>query len=611
MSCSNPHISDIEALYKKHDEQFKTITKENIDKYEAVVADLYLYYVKNNSNIEFKSNFKKVFSKHQRRSDIIIKKSFIVYVYQKMIKEGKLDDEAAFWLLIQKCPARNISGVNSFALLLSPHPNGQVFSCKHNCYYCPDESIKNGAEDDIPRSYLKKEPAVARGFDNKWDAYEQMISRMSSLVMQGHEVDKLELIIEGGTYTEFPVDYLLEYHRDIFYSANTFFDLSPKRERYSLEEEIRINKSTRVRIIGICIETRPDAIDDEWVIFFRSTGTTRIQLGVQHTNNKLLKRINRGHTFEQAVNCIEYLKNNCFKVDIHLMPDLPGSTPELDKEMFDIVYKSAIIQPDQTKIYPCEVVPWTEIKKWHDEGKYIPYSDRNPEQLVDVITHAMIICPPWVRVPRIVRDIPLPYISGGNRCMNLRQVIDDGLKRSEKISGDIRSREIGRHLEYKINNAKYIVRKYIGSNSVEYFISLESNDKKVIYGFLRLRIAPNNHKPVYSVIKNTGLVRELHVYNNIVPVGKSKNISTQHLGIGKTLLKIAEYISWFYGLNGVSVITGEGVREYYHKRGYESIESYAIKKFQYPLLKISFIIYLIKYLSLPFRFIHKISYIIR
>ena len=607
MSCSNKNVQDIESIYSKHDDQFKTINSTNIDKYNKLVTTLFQFYISNKENIkpnsDFKQKFNKLYGKLQKRGDIIVKKSFIVYIYQKLVKENILPNDPQFWLYIQKSPARNVSGVNSFALLLSPHPNGQAFSCKHNCYYCPDESRKNGAEDDMPRSYLKNEPAVARGFQNGWDPYNQMMNRMNSLLMQGHEVDKLELIIEGGTYTEFPKSYLETFHRDVFYSANTFYDIEPKREPLELAEEIFINKTTKVRIIGICIETRPDAIDDDWIKFFRNTGTTRIQLGVQHTNNKLLKKINRGHTFEQAVECIKYLKNNCFKVDIHLMPDLPGSTPELDKEMFDIIYNSSVIQPDQTKIYPCEVVPWTVIKQWHETGKYIPYSDTDPKSLVDVITYAMTICPPWVRIPRIVRDIPLTYISGGNKCMNMRQVIDDGLKKSEKLSGDIRSREIGRHLEYNIFDSKYIVRKYEGSEATEYFISLESSDKKVIFGFLRLRIPPKNHAPVYSSIKNTGLVRELHVYNNIVPVGENKKISTQHLGTGKTLVKLAEYISWFYGLEGVSVITGEGVREYYHKRGYESIQSYAVKKFKYKLWKIWFIIYFIQFLSLPFKFI--------
>ena len=234
MSCSNKNVQDIESIYSKHDDQFKTINSTNIDKYNKLVTTLFQFYISNKENIkpnsDFKQKFNKLYGKLQKRGDIIVKKSFIVYIYQKLVKENILPNDPQFWLYIQKSPARNVSGVNSFALLLSPHPNGQAFSCKHNCYYCPDESRKNGADDDMPRSYLKNEPAVARGFQNGWDPYNQMMNRMNSLLMQGHEVDKLELIIEGGTYTEFPKSYLETFHRDVFYSANTFYDIEPKRE---------------------------------------------------------------------------------------------------------------------------------------------------------------------------------------------------------------------------------------------------------------------------------------------------------------------------------------------------------------------------------------------
>lgn len=587
MSCSNKHIHDIEELYAKYDDQFKSITPQNIHKYTEVVTNLFQFYKKNRTEAKFLVMFDKQFSKAQKRNDIVIKKSFLVYIYQKLLKEGELDNEPEFWLLIQKSPSRNMSGVNSFAILLSPHPDGQDFSCKHNCYYCPDESKQNGADDDMPRSYLKNEPAVARGYQNNWDAVNQMMSRMNSLIMQGHEVDKLELIIEGGTYTEYPQAYLTKFHRDIFYSANTLFDTCPKRERLSLREEMYINITTKVRIIGICIETRPDAINGEWIRFFRQTGTTRIQLGVQHTDNNILKKINRGHTFEQAIQCVKCLKDNCFKVDIHLMPDLPGATPEKDKEMFDIVMKSNIIQPDQIKIYPCEVVPWTVIKRWFDAGKYKPYSQDDPDALVDVIQHAMINCKPWMRIPRIVRDIPTTYISGGNTCMNMRQVIDKKMSAQEKYSNDIRNREVGRHSGIRSQTKKYdivtsymSIRKYEGSGAQEYFISLESRDRKVIYGFLRLRIPPTPHNPVFAILKNMGLIRELHVYNNIVPVGKNKNISTQHVGIGKMLLKTGENIAWMHGLRGVAVISGEGVRGYYAKQRFHNVDTFMVKCFK-------------------------------
>jgi len=214
-------------------------------------------------------------------------------------------------MLLQKKPSRNISGITSITLVMSPHPNGQSFSCKHNCYYCPNEPAHEGNNwQDQPRSYLYHEPAVHRANENGFKAYEQMISRMNVLYANGHTVDKLEIILEGGTYTEYPPEYLEIYHRDIFYSANTFFDSSPKREPYNISKEIEINKTAKVHIIGFCIETRPDAIDDIWIRRFREWGVTRIQLGVQHVNNKILKKVNRGHTIEQAIDAIKMLKNN-------------------------------------------------------------------------------------------------------------------------------------------------------------------------------------------------------------------------------------------------------------------------------------------------------------
>ena len=157
---------------------------------------------------------------------------------------------------------------------------------------------------------------------------------------------------------------------------------SNKRERLTLQEEISLNMLGQVRIIGLCIETRPDAITNDWIRFFRESGTTRIQLGVQHTNNFILKKINRGHTFEESCRAVSKLRNNCFKIDIHLMPDLPMASPEEDKKMFDTIFLTNRLNPDQIKIYPCEVTPYTVIEKWHKTGKYTPYADRNPRLLL-------------------------------------------------------------------------------------------------------------------------------------------------------------------------------------------------------------------------------------
>ena len=266
------------------------------------------------------------------------------------------------------------------------------------------------------------------------------------------------------------------------------------------------------------------------------------------------------------------------------MPDLPEATPEKDQHMMETIFKTDIICPDQVKIYPCEITPYTVIKKWYDSGKFIPYSEKQPGKLQEIIISSMKMCPPWVRFPRVVRDIPLTLIHGGNKDTNLRQMVDDQLKQKGVQIMEIRSREIGRNLDY-LNKSRYPkIRRYWATGSWEYFISIESWDSQALYGFLRLRIPSKNHCPVFPVLVGKGLIRELHVYNNLVPVGGNKSNSTQHQGIGKNLLKIAEWVSFLHGLRGTAVITGEGVRNYYHRRGYISYQTYAVKRFKLSLL---------------------------
>ena len=601
-------MMDIEDLVPKTTKKILKIDEEMINNnfqiYQNIIQELYNFY-RNKQDLEnFQNHFNNLYNKLSKRKDgIIIKKVYLVYVYRKLIEQQKIENDPIFWPLIQKCPARNLSGVNSFAILLSPHPSWknknkhtetQQFSCKHNCYYCPNETIANGSDADMPRSYLKKEPAVARGFEANWDAITQMNIRMNSLLEQGHIVDKLELILEGGTYTEYPQQYLEEFHRDIFYSANTFFDCPhSKRNKLDLKNEMFININAKVRIIGICIETRPDALNEDWIYFFRNTGVTRIQLGVQHTDNKILKKINRGHSFEQSKYAMKLLKDNCFKVDIHLMPDLPNSTPEIDKKMFDQIYNpqnDESYQPDQIKIYPCEITPYTIISKWYSKGLYRPYSEVNINDLHDVVAYGIENCPPWIRLPRVVRDIPLSYIIAGNKLTNLRQIVQDKILASRGVkSQDLRSREIGRNKNYKFDDAKYIIRQY--SNKQDFFISLESPDKQALFGFVRLRINENDNDVIFSELKNKGLIRELHVYNNLLSVGdKTHKKASQHRGIGKKLISMAEDIAYKNGKEGVAIISGEGVKGYYFKLGYKQGDYFLIKNFDNSFTNIIYMI---------------------
>jgi ELP3 family radical SAM enzyme/protein acetyltransferase len=536
----------------------------------------------NTNYITIRKDFTSLYNKQLRINKLNVQKRDFILNYKKLIKLNILPENTILDKMLCKKPSRTISGITSITLVMSPYPHGQSFSCQHNCYYCPNEPAHKGNQWQAqPRSYLYHEPAVRRANRNQFKAYEQMIDRMDCLFTNGHTIDKLEIIVEGGTYTEYPELYLEEFNRDTYYAANTYFDIE-KRPIKSLQDEIVINRTAKVHIIGICIETRPDAMNDNWIRHFRKCGVTRIQLGVQSTHNHILKKINRGHDIECAVKAIEMLKNLAFKIDIHIMPDLPYSTPELDKQMFDFTY--SILQPDQIKVYPCAVVPWTIIEKWYNKGVWKPYE---PDVLKDVMDYAMTTCPDWIRLPRVIRDIPGLYIQAGNKTTNLRQLLS--------TSREIRSREIERHPQYYNTLGKIFVECYNNKNNIkDYFISYESYDKKALFGFLRLRLPDKNNKTatnIFNCLNDAALIRELHVYGFNTAVGKNPNAS-QHTGIGSKLLNTAENISYIYNYKGIVVISGEGVKDYYHKRGYYEIDTYMKKYFNLTRDVINITIYL-------------------
>ena len=333
----------------------------------------------------------------------------------------------------------------------------------------------------------------------------------------------------------------------------------------------------------------------QWLKTLLSWGVTRIQIGVQQIDDFILKKLNRGHTIAQVIKAVEIMKNNCFKIDMHFMPDLPYSSPEKDKHMFDVIFNSDKFRADQLKIYPCEVVPWTKIKTWYDEGSYKPYGE-NKTLIQDVLNYGLKQCNPWIRISRMVRDIPDTYIEGGMKCGNMRQHVNENLKQKNEKTGDIRFREIGRHPIYSLDDAKLTIRKYEASNGYEYFISYETHNQEALYGFIRLRIPFKerivNKKDTYGfqyeeldpmimfpeTMKNAGLVRELHVYGGLHKVNSENNVkSYQHKGFGTKLLKEAERICLQHNKKKIVVISGIGVRHYYEKKGYHLENNYMVK----------------------------------
>lgn len=363
---------------------------------------------------------------------------------------------------------RSNSGVLVITIITHPHK----FSCKYDCYYCPNEPNQ-------PRSYLSTEPAILRANQNNFDVICQFFNRTATLVNNGHIPDKFEILVLGGTWSCYSLEYQQEFIRDIYYAANIYPVLNNRREKYSLEKEQEINETSTCRIIGLTLETRPDQINKAELLRLRRYGCTRVQLGIQHTDNFILKQVNRQCTLEDCINAIYLLKENGFKVDIHLMPDLPYTTVQKDLEMFQYVLSTIYLQADQWKIYPCEVTPFTRIEKWYNESTYIPYFEKDKNLLIYLIFLVKKSVHPWIRLNRVIRDIPNPSIIAGNNITNMRQVVYNEMNIRNVHCQCIRCKEVK---DIKLEKGKRSIflkiYKYETLGGDEYFISFQGKKRK-------------------------------------------------------------------------------------------------------------------------------------
>ena len=454
-------------------------------------------------------------------------------------------------------------------------------------FHLNDELI--GVKIEQPRSYLSTEPAVLRANRDNFDPVLQIYDRADALMNCGHEVDKIEVLVLGGTWDHYPLEYQREFIRDIYFAINNL-ERRGVDIRLSMEEEIHYSQTSGKRMIGLTLETRPDCIHLKQVQRIREFNVTRLQIGVQHIDDEILNHIERGCTTQDTIQGNQLWKHNGGKVDWHLMPDLPGSSVEKDIEMFRKIFSVNHIthlssnhvryeleypelQADQLKIYPCSVVDWTKIKEWYENGSYQPYSE-NEEDLIQVIAFIKRNIFPWIRLNRIIRDIPTMNIIGGNKNVNLRQK----LLADKNINCQcIRCREVKGRID-SVDQAQLFIREYNGVHSTEFFISFESPDQQILYGFLRLRINHSNQDLIYEELHNCSFIRELHVYGSIVKHHSKDKKAVQHMGFGKRLVQEAEKISQRNGHSKIAIISGVGVREYYENSGYRLVKDYMIKE---------------------------------
>nr|WP_026152893.1 tRNA uridine(34) 5-carboxymethylaminomethyl modification radical SAM/GNAT enzyme Elp3 [Methanocaldococcus villosus] len=464
--------------------------------------------------------------------------------------------------LLRKKPVRSISGVSVVAVMTSPS------KCPHGkCIFCPGGV--NSCFGDVPQSYTGKEPATMRGLMFNFDPYLQTKARLEQFKKIGHPIDKIELIIMGGTFPARNIEY-----QDWF--IKRCLDALNEKESKSLEEAQKINETAKHRCVALCVETRPDYCKEKDINQMLKLGTTRVEIGVQTIYNEILEFCKRGHTVEDSIKATQLLKDSGLKVSYHIMPGLPGSDIDKDKEMFKEIFENPDFRPDMVKIYPCLVIEGTELYELWKKGEYKPYRE---EEAIEVIAYAKSIMPKWVRTSRIQRDIPATVIVDGVKKSNLGELVYKYLEEKNIKCRCIRCREVG-HVMYKrgiipdLKHVKLCREEYEASNGVEIFLSFEDVKNDILIAFLRLR---EPYKPFRKEIdEKTMLVRQLHVCGPEKPLkGEFEELSLQHMGFGRKLLMEAERVAEEeFDKNKILVTSGIGVREYYRKLGYKRIGPY-------------------------------------
>lgn len=583
---------DIEDLDKKGDylmnREFNKPTEKDIKKFTPIIKEI----------INSKTVDLAVLSRKHKFSE---KRSFLFQIYLALLQRGEITElDDSIRDIFQTKAVKSWSGVCNVTIFTSPFPEYtneegecvvQSFSCGKKCSFCPSEK-------DMPKSYLTLEPATLRAKKNNFDCVQQMHDRMSTLYITGHtNLSKLEVNILGGTFSHYPKLYRIEFVRDLYYAANIYW--SGPRDRLSLNQEKIINQTAKCRIVQVVIETRPDSINPEEIKLLRYLSVTRVQLGIQHIDDEILDKNNRDCPSYKAIRAINELKRIGMKIDGHVMPNLPFTSVEKDQDMFekflelncpvhreiksnktwmewlfsknkpdkpehweyyDLAYPEWSI--DQMKIYPCAVTVYTDIEKWYKEGTYIPYDNKH---LIDMLYKFKTMIFPWIRLNRIMRDFysdNIFSISGSQ--LNMRDDLHKLLELNGNRCNCIRCRES------KLNKLQddyiIVIRQYNGPHDAyEYFISAESKDYRILYGFVRLRLDDAENK-IFPELNNAALIREAHVYSKVAEIGQKGDV--QHIGLGTILMKKAEDIAKRNQYNKVAVIASIGSRSFYEKIGY-------------------------------------------
>jgi len=506
----------------------------------------------------------------------------LVSGYQQLAAAGLVPFERQVLRRLQMKPIRTSSGVAPVTVLTKPA------GCPGRCIFCPDA-------EGMPKSYLPDEPGARRAAQCGFDPYLQVRTRLETFETMGHAADKVELLILGGTWSAYSKSYrewFVQRCLDALNVGSSELDLglSPTGpvavawsgdqapQSNSLDEAQTRNETAAHRNVGLVIETRPDWVTPAEIRHLRRLGVTKVQLGVQSLDDRILALNRRGHDVATVRRAMGLLRAAGFKLHVHWMPNLLGATPESDREDFARLWSDPGLRPDELKIYPCSIIAGTELYQLWQEGQYRPYTD---EELIDLVADCKTIIPPYCRVNRVFRDIPADDIVAGVKSSNLRQLVHDRMAERGRVCRCIRCREV-RETVVDEDKLRLVIHAYDTAGSQEQFLGYETASGSLA-GFLRLSLpSPARHvEEVWETmpeIAGAAMIREVHVYGPALKIGAESGGEAQHLGLGRRLISEAKARAAAAGFDRLAVISAIGTRRYYAGSGFTHEGLYMIAR---------------------------------
>ncbi|MEZ4676352.1 MAG: tRNA uridine(34) 5-carboxymethylaminomethyl modification radical SAM/GNAT enzyme Elp3 [Caldilineaceae bacterium] len=512
---------------------------------------------------DMRTSLKRILSRFPKDGKGFYSKADLIAGYRYLVAEGDLEADPLLMKRIRMKPMRTQSGVAPVTVLTAPA------GCPGKCIFCPDDWR-------MPKSYIYDEPGCQRAERDGFDPYRQTLGRITAFESIGHEADKVELLILGGTWSAYSRDYREWFVQRCFDAMNAAGNPTYQGST-SLADAQEQNITATHRNVGLVVETRPDWVTPEEIRHLRKLGVTKVQIGVQSLDDEILELNKRGHDVAAVRDALGLLRTAGFKLHLHWMPNLYGATPAKDRADFARFFDDPAIRPDELKIYPCSLIAETELYDLWQAGHYQPYTET---ELVELLADVKPTIPPYTRVNRLFRDIPAHHIQAGVKLSNLRQVVHDELARRGQECGCIRCHEIKRRAvtadELELN-----IHSYDTDLTREHFLHFVTNAHSahpgLIAGFLRLslpRITGSGSRAFLEEIADSAMVREVHVYGPALAIGKESTGQAQHAGLGTRLLDEARRIGREAGFTRMSVIAATGTRGYYAARGFEQGELY-------------------------------------